>query len=122
MTIISKLLLLLKAGTPLSVTKMLTELVNKISESGAVQLKIPELESTVAPPSALAPKLKFKIFAGQSESVAVFVKTKVSPAFTNLFEIAVNTGATLDSVTVTKKLFVDLSAGVPLSVTSTKIL
>ena len=122
MTIISKLLLLLKTGTPLSVTKMLTEFVNKIPESGAIHLKMPEVASIVASSNALVPRLKFNIFAGQSESVAVFVKTKVAPAFTNLFEIAVSTGAALDSVTVTRKLFVELSAGIPLSTTRTKML
>src|SRR6266850_1257845 len=55
------------------------------------------------------------------DSVAVLVTVSNARAFTVVWKITGSTGATFTSLTITVKLFVALSAGIPLSVTLTRI-
>src|SRR5512138_2653288 len=64
----------LMGGTPLSVTRTVSVLVEGPWSGSGVQLKTPLDESMVAPAGAPGSRLKARVWAGRSESVARTVK------------------------------------------------
>ncbi len=81
----------------------------------------PVLGSIDAPAGAPASRLKVKLFAGRSGSLAVAVKVSAVPSSTVLSPMAARTGDALTSFTVTVIVSESLNAGEPLSVTRTVI-
>src|SRR5439155_3451748 len=88
--------------------------------SVGVQVSTPVagLRATPAGPLTSA---KVSVLAGRSVSVAVFVTTNVLSSLIVWSDGTVRTGTLFTSFTTTVKLFIALSAGVPLSVTLTLI-
>src|SRR5207245_1938529 len=119
-TITVKLLVTLKAGTPLSVTLTLTRFVLGPCASPGVQLITPLLPLMLMPRGALT-SANVKVLAGMSASVALALTLSLLSSPTRRSSGPLNTGARFTSVTVTVKLFVALNAGTPLSVTTTVI-
>src|SRR6266566_1221745 len=74
-----------------------------------------------APSGAPESRLKVRLLAGRSESVAVFVTTNVFSSSIIWSAGTVSTGARFTSVTTTVKLPVSLEGGEPSSVTRTVI-
>src|SRR5881394_1327178 len=115
-----KLLVSLKAGTPLSVTCTVIRLVLGPCASLGVQLNTPEWESRVIPSGADS-RLKANVLAGMSASAAVLVTTKGLNSLIVWLGGTRSTGALFCSLTSTVKLPVSLKGGEPLSVTRTVI-
>jgi hypothetical protein len=88
----------LSGGEPLSDTMTVA---GKVPHAVGVQLKAPVTALIVAPEGAPAPRLKVRVFAGMSASVAVAVKVTGAPTVPDLFPMGDRTGATFASVTVT---------------------
>ncbi len=86
--------------------------------SVGVQVNAPVAGSMLAPVGAPT-RLKVRVLAGRSASVAVAVKLNCTSSATLLSPIAPRTGATLTSVTVTVMLSSSHNIGVPLSQTFT---
>src|SRR5580765_1427313 len=76
LTMTVKRLVALRAGTPLSVTFTVIKLVLGPWDSLGVQVNTPVSESMIIPAGGES-RLKLRVFAGMSESVAVLVSTKV---------------------------------------------
>src|SRR5439155_1592791 len=116
LTMTLKLPVSLSGGVPLSVT--LTVIINAPGPwaSVGVQLSTPVCESRVTPVGADT-RLKVSVLGGRSGSVALFVTTSVLSSLIVRSACAGNTGSLFTSVTVTVKILVAWSAGVPLSVT-----
>src|SRR5205814_2212146 len=70
----------LRLGTPLSVTKTVTMLVEGGWLVGGVQVNTPLAASMVAPAGAPGAKLKVRMLAGESGSVAELVTVNRVPA------------------------------------------
>src|SRR5205823_5057532 len=85
-----------------------------------VQVSRPVLESRCTPGGPES-RLKVRLLAGRSASLAVFVTVNVLSSGIVWSGGTVRVGELLSSVTTTVKDFVSLSAGVPLSVTRTVI-
>src|SRR5439155_1681760 len=69
-------------------------------------------------PAGCDTRLKVSVLAGRSESLAVFVTTRVLSSVIDWLSATVRTGALFTSVTMTLKLLVALKGGAPLSVTT----
>src|SRR5437660_10028981 len=119
-TVTVKLLVALKAGTPLSVTTTVIVFVLGPCASFGVQLIAPLLPLIVIPTGGPT-RLNVSVLVGTSASVALAVTANALSSSSVWFPGTVNTGATFTSRTVTVKLFVALKAGTPLSVTTTVI-
>src|SRR6266542_2318770 len=115
-----KLLVSLDGGAPLSVTRTLIKLVLGPWASIGVQVSRPLLEFKFTPAGADT-RLKVRVFAGRSASLAEFVTVSVPSSVTVWSVGTVSTGALFDSVTTTVKLLASLVGGAPLSVTRTVI-
>jgi hypothetical protein len=116
LTTTSKLFVTLNAGTPLSVTAIVTVFVPGPWPSSGVQLINPFVV-TVRPAGPFT-SVNVSPFVGTSLSVAL--ATAFQPTCSRMFVPGgnVSTGATFTSLTTTSKLFVTLNAGTPLSVTA----
>src|SRR5437762_3561376 len=119
-TMTVKLLVALRAGTPLSVTFTVIRLVLGPWDSVGVQLSTPLLELRVIPGGGES-RLKACVFVRLSTPVPSLVSTKVLSSSIVWLGGTFNTGALLTSLTMTVKLLVALRAGTPLSVTFTVI-
>src|SRR5438445_813944 len=86
--------------------------------SVGVQVSTPVAESSVIPLGP-ATRANVRMLAGISGSVAVLVTVKVVSSLIVWVGGTVNVGALFTSLTMTVKLLVSLSGGVPLSVTRT---
>src|SRR5437867_12737451 len=75
----------------------------------------------LAPAGAPGSRLKVRVLAGRSGSVAVFVTTNVLSSLIIWSAGTVNSGARFTSVTTTVKLRASLEGGEPSSVTRTVI-
>jgi hypothetical protein len=120
-TVTVKLLVSLRLGEPLSVTRTVTGLLLGPCDSVGVQLNTPLPLLIVIPDGAPASRLYVKVLAGTSPSLAVAVNVKVLPSLIVWLAMAAKTGALFASFTVTVKLLVSLRLGEPLSVTRTVI-
>ena len=100
-----KLLVLLRAGRPSSVTFTVIRLVLGPWVSPGVQVSTPLLESRVIPAGADT-RSKIIVLAGMSGSTAVLVSTKVVSSLIVWFGGTVSTGALFSSLTTTVKLLV----------------
>src|SRR6266704_3227980 len=109
----------LKGGEPSSVTRIVTVLVAGEKPIGGVQAKTPLVALIVAPAGEPGSRVNVNELAGMSASVAMAVKASRLPSFTVLSLIGTKTGALFTSLTMTVKLLVSLSGGLPLSVTRT---
>src|SRR2546422_589660 len=109
----AKLLVLLRAGTPLSVTFTVIRFVLRPWVSVGVQDSAPVSESSVIP-SGPDTRLKATELAGRSESAAL--TTNASRVFSSIVRSGgrVSVGWVFTSFTTTVKLLVELSDGVPL--------
>ena len=85
----------LRAGNPLSVTRIVTELTLGPCASVGVHVKTPVPGSIPAPTGAPASRLKLKVCAGESESVAAARKLSSAPSLMVLLPMAANTGGVL---------------------------
>src|SRR6266550_2053089 len=115
-----KFLVSLDGGAPLSVTRTVIRLVLGPWASVGVQVSTPLLGFRFTPAGA-ATKLKVKVLAGRSASLAVFVTVSVLSSVMVWSVGTDSTGALFASVTTTVKLLVSLDWGAPLSVTRTVI-
>src|SRR5437879_2079322 len=113
-----KLLVSLNGGVPLSATRTVMTLVLGPCASVGVQVSTPVAESSVIPLGP-ATRANVRMLAGISGSVAVLVTVKVVSSLIVWVGGTVNVGALFSSLTMTVKLLVSLSGGVPLSVTRT---
>src|SRR5262245_63516531 len=114
-------LVLLKPGEPLSVTRTVMLFVLGPCVSVGVQVNTPVFWLMLAPVGAPASSEYVNALAGTSASVAVTVNDNVAPSLTVWFATTASTGAIFTSLTVTVKLLVSLRLGMPLSVTRTVI-
>src|SRR5437867_422611 len=115
-----KLLVALRGGAPLSVTRTVIKLVLGPCASVGVQGSTQDLASRRTPYGAET-RPKLSVLAGRSASLAVLVTTR---ALSSLFPTRRSsdlTGALFTSRTTTVKLLVALRGGAPLSVTRTVI-
>src|SRR5436190_1405149 len=115
-----KLLVALRAGTPLSVTFTVIRLVLGPWASLGVQVSTPLLGSRFTPVGAET-RLKVNTFAGKSESVAVCVTVSVLSSGTARPVGTVSTCALFTSVTPSFPTRRSSDLGTPLSVTFTVI-
>jgi len=111
-----KLFVALNGGVPLSTTRVVMVFVLGPCASVGVQEITPELE--IVAPVGAANKVYVKVFGGESLSVAVFVTISVVNSVTVVSACAGRSGAVFAGLTTTRKLFVALSGGIPLSVTT----
>src|SRR5438093_1012151 len=111
----------LNAGEPLSVTRTVTALVLGPCASVGVQVNTPLVALMLAPAGAPGSRLKVRVLAGRSGSVAVFVTTNVLSSLIIWSAGTVSSGARFTSVTTTVKLRASLQGGEPSSVTRTVI-
>src|SRR6266581_3049900 len=118
-TTILKVFASLKGGEPSSVTRIVTVLVAGEKPIGGVQVKTPLVALIVAPAGAPGSRVNVNELAGMSASVAMAVKVSRLPSVTGLSVMGAKTGALFTSLTMTVKLLVSLSGGMPLSVTRT---
>src|ERR1035441_1840674 len=116
-TVTLKLWVAFSGGSPLSVPITLKAL-DPISAWVGAQVNTPLVASITAFVAAPAPKLKVSICGGLSGSVAALVMGRVIPTAIVRSETAATTGGLLLASTVTLKLWVALSGGSPLSVTT----
>src|SRR5881394_1487746 len=114
-TMTVKLLVALRAGTPLSVTFTVIRLVLGPCASVGVQVNTPVLVSMVIP-AGEDTRLNADVLAGMSLSAAELVTTNEVNSLIVWFGGTVNTGALFTSLTKMVKLLVALRAGTPLSV------
>ena len=105
-------------GVPLSVTTT-SKVWGPCWVSLGVQVKTPLTGSMAAPAGALLPRVKVRVLAGRSGSVAVAVNASGDPSFTAWSPTGSRVGAWLVSVTVTVMVSLSDLVGVPLSVTTT---
>lgn len=110
-----KLLVALNGGVPLSMTRVVMVFVLGPCASVGVQVITPELE--IVAPEGAANKEYVRVFGGESLSVAVFVTVNVVNSATVGSACTGRIGAVFAGLTMTRKLFVALSGGFPLSVT-----
>src|SRR6266545_2502381 len=103
-----KLLVSLDGGAPLSVTRIVIKFVLGPWASVGVQVSTPLLEFRFTPAGADT-RLKVRVFAGRSASLAVFVTVSVLTSPMVWSGGTVSTGALLASVTTTVKLLVSVS-------------
>src|ERR1041385_1194679 len=116
LTTTAKLFVVLSAGVPLSVTLIVIEFVLGPCASVGVQVTTPVVGLTATPAGPLT-SAKVSVLAGRSASEAVLVTTNALSSLMVWLAGTVRVGALFTSLTTTAKLFVALSAGVPLSVT-----
>src|SRR5215468_2833109 len=114
-----KLFVALNVGVPLSVTRVVIVFVLGPCASVGVQVITPELE--IVAPAGAVNKVYVRVFRGKSLSMAVFVTIKVVNSATVASAWAGRTGGVFAGLTMTRKLFVALSGGEPLSVTTVVI-
>ncbi|MCU0770204.1 MAG: hypothetical protein MUE94_00340 [Verrucomicrobia bacterium] len=119
-TVTVKLLVALKGGTPLSVTRIAMSLVPGPCVSSGTQVSTPVLVFRFTPVGA-ATRLKRSVLAGRSGSVARFVTVRVVNSSTVCGGGTVSVGTRFTSFTTTVNCCVALRPGVPVSVTSTVI-
>jgi hypothetical protein len=112
-------LVALNGGVPLSVTRVVIVFVLGPCASPGVQVITPELE--IVAPDGAANNVYVRVFGGESLSVAVFVTIIVVNSAIVVSPCAGRIGAVFAGLTMTRKLFVALSAGEPLSVTTVVI-
>ena len=115
-TVTMKVFVALSGGEPLSVTVTAIVLTLGPCPSVGVQLIAP-VSALIVMPAGGEIRLKERLCAGMSESEAEAETDSVVSSSIVWFEGTVSTGGLFTSVTVTIKLFVALSAGMPLSVT-----
>src|SRR5438876_267626 len=120
LTITVKLLVSLDGGALLTVTRTVIRLVLGPWASVGVQVSTPVLGFRSTPVGADT-RLKVKVLAGRSASIAVFVAVSVLSSVTVCAAGTVSTGAVFTSLTITVKLLVSLDGDAPLSVTRTVI-
>src|SRR5437773_1523524 len=115
-----RVLVSLKLGEPLSLTRTVIRFVLGPCVSVGVQLNTPLAGLIVAPGGGLI-KLKVSIFVlfGTSGSVAVIASVNRLPSGMLCVAMAANSGALFTSLTTTVKLLVSLNGATPLSVTRT---
>src|SRR5437762_2908643 len=113
-----KLLVSLKGGWPLSVTRTVTTFVLVCCETGGVQVITPVVES-ISIPAGADTRLNVSSFAGMSASTAVLVTFNAATSLIVCYAGIVSTGAVFTSFTTTVKLLVALRLGVPSSKTRT---
>src|SRR5262245_9290436 len=115
-----KLLVSLKGGAPLSVTRtMITFVLGPCASVGA-HVKTPVTGLMAAPAGGLS-RLRVSASAEPSGSVALIITLNTVPSLTVWLGIAASTGARFTEPTTARKLCVALSGGEPLSVTRTLI-
>src|SRR5439155_1312308 len=102
-----------------SVTRTVIRFVLGPCASVGLQVNRPLVALMLAPAGAPGSRLKVRVLAGRSGSVAVFVTTNVLSSSIIWSAGTVRTGARFTSVTTTVKLRASLEGGEPLSVTST---
>src|SRR6266545_6785231 len=112
LTTTTKLRVSVNGGEPLSVTATVTGLVLGPWVSMGVQVSTPVWASTLIP-SGADTRLKLRVLAGMSESVAVLVSTSVLSSAMAWSAGTVSTGALFASLTTTVKLLVLLNGGEP---------
>src|SRR6266536_545222 len=111
-----KLFVSLNGGVPLSVTRVVIVFVLGPCASVGVHVITPEPE--IVAPEGAANNVYVKMFGGESLSVAAFVTISVVNSAIVALACTARTGALFGGPTVTRKLFVALSGGEPLSVTT----
>src|SRR5882672_966097 len=116
-TTMLKVLKSFNAGEPLSVTRTVTWFVIGVKPTDGVQVKTPLAGLMIAPAGAPGSRLKVRLCAGRSGSVAVAVKVRFEPAVTVLLPMVASTGGRFTSLTVMVMISKALVTGEPLSVT-----
>src|SRR5262245_20667954 len=110
-------LVLLKPGEPLSVTRTVMLFVLGPCVSTGVQVNTPVFWLMLAPVGAPASSEYVNALAGTSASVAVTLKGNAVPSLRACYLTTASTGAIFTSLTITVNVRVSLSGGTPLSVT-----
>src|SRR5262245_37810611 len=113
-----KLLVSLKGGAPLSVTRTLIAFVLGACVSVGAQVNTPVTGLMAAPAGGFS-RLNVSTSVGPSGSVAVTFTVNIVPSFTVWFWIAASAGARFTDPTTAMKLCVALRGGDPLSMTRT---
>src|SRR5580765_7037 len=121
LTVIVMVCAALMAGKPLSVTRTVIEAVLGPCASVGVQLKTPVDGSMPAPAGAPASRLKVRIWAGRSASVAEAVNVSRVCSFRVWLPMVASTGAVFGWLTTTAMVSDALEGGEALSVTRTVI-
>ena len=111
-----KLFVALNGGVPLSVTRVVIVFVPGPCASVGVHVITPELE--IVAPAGAVNKVYVNVFGGELVSLAVFVTISVVNSATVTSACAGRIGGVFAGLTITRKLFVALSGGEPLSVTT----
>src|SRR5882672_1330616 len=110
-TLTVKLWVALRLGVPSSVTRTVMILVLGLCSAEGDQVNKPFAGSMAAPAGALVPRLKVRVLAGRSTSLAELVTINSTPATTVRSAIGAKTGAALVSRTIIMKLCVALRLG-----------
>src|SRR5262245_47103853 len=118
-TVTLNVLVSLKLGDPLSVTRTVTGLVLGPWASVGVQLTTPLPALIVIPAGAPGSKLYVSVLAGTSVSLPLAVTVKRLPSLTVRSAITASTGALFTSFTVTLNARLALTLRAPLPITRT---